>query len=385
MPCETNFSHLTVKMSSHIYLAHSEFDKECSSTLRNLLSDDVFTDVTLVADDGNAVKAHKVVLSAGSEFLRKVLKYNQHPHPLIHILGVSGTILKNMIQFMYLGEVKISEIDLEKFMFVAKMMKVKGLCATNSDLEESSVDEEIIKFEEDNTKSVYDEEQSEGSKLENLSIASPTNLIEKTIKAAQENLYDPKVDYGREFVLKPVKRSKVFKDLTSSSNVANAPEFSLTRWHLKGGHNIPSQLVTHQELRYLFSKANKEFTRLTFSCATKHVTKCAAKCKMQVLVDTSTGERRMDLMKWSNVEDHNHQTSKADIMIMDMKTRIDEISLIDLFEKPETIRGRVIEEYKDIFGALPEWPGVVEHLEKNVEVLTRRVARNRQKLINEER
>jgi len=92
----------------------------------------------------------------------------------------------------------------------------------------------------------------------------------------------------------------------------------------------------------------------------------------------------MDLIKWSNVEDHNHETSKADIMIMDMKTRIDEMSLTDLFEKPEVIRSRVIEEYKDTVGALPEWPAVVEQLEKNVEVLTRRVARNRQKLINEE-
>merc|ERR1711963_705795 len=88
------------------------------------------------------------------------------------------------------------------------MMKVKGLSATKSDLEEST----------------FDEEQSEGSELENFSIASATNVMEKTIKAAQEK--DPKVDYGQEFILKPekVKPIKRSKDPTSSSNVANAPE-----------------------------------------------------------------------------------------------------------------------------------------------------------------
>jgi len=239
----------TLKMNSHVYLAYSEFDKECSSTLQNLLSDDVFTDATIVADDGHAIKAHKVVLSAGSVFLRNVLKSNLHPHPLIHILGVSGAILDCMIKFIYLGEVKISEMDLEKFMFVAKMLKVKGLSATKSDLNESAVNEEIIKLEEDTSKTIYDEEQSQGYELQNLPIiTSATKFSKETKKSAQDNIFDPTVDNCKEFGLlkpekvKPPKRSKVYKDQTSSSVIANTPEFSLTRWHLKGGHNIPSQL-----------------------------------------------------------------------------------------------------------------------------------------------
>ena len=36
-------------MSSHVYLSHSGFEEGCSSTLRDLIADKVFTDVTLVA------------------------------------------------------------------------------------------------------------------------------------------------------------------------------------------------------------------------------------------------------------------------------------------------------------------------------------------------
>ena len=132
-------------MAAHIYVAHSEFEKDCTSTLRTLISDKVFTDVTLVAEDGNTAKAHKVILSAGSPFLKNVLIANPHPHPLIHILGVSGQILEYLIKFIYLGEVKVGEDELEKFMAVAKMMKVKGLFTQKVEPNDAILEEEKIK------------------------------------------------------------------------------------------------------------------------------------------------------------------------------------------------------------------------------------------------
>ena len=65
---------------------------------------------------------------------------------------------------------------------------------------------------------------------------------------------------------------------------------------------------------------------------------------------------------------------------MDMNTKLDKIALTDLFEKPEVIRDQVIADYKAMLGNSPVWPVVVEQMQ-GVEAISRRVARNRQKLI----
>ena len=86
-------------------------------------------------------------------------------------------------------------------------------------------------------------------------------------------------------------------------------------------------------MRYLFSKANKDWTKLSFSCASKHLTKCVAKCKMEVVFDSTAGEMRVELVRWSKVEEHNHETSRADIVVMDMNTKMDEMALVRVIYK----------------------------------------------------
>ena len=58
--------------------------KENCSNLRDLEEDKEFTDVTLACRDGQHVEAHKVVLIATNPFFVKILRRNQHPHPLIY-------------------------------------------------------------------------------------------------------------------------------------------------------------------------------------------------------------------------------------------------------------------------------------------------------------
>jgi len=102
--------------------------RECTtSTFRDLLSVQEFSDVTLVCDDDKQVFAHKVILSACSPFFRRILLNNPHQHPLIYLTGVSKHFLTSMVAFMYLGQTNVAQEDLTGFMAAASKFQIKGL------------------------------------------------------------------------------------------------------------------------------------------------------------------------------------------------------------------------------------------------------------------
>ena len=85
-----------------------------------------FQDVTL-ACDGHQLQAHQVMLAAASPLLMNLLRDNPESHPLIHLSGVSFSHLKNIVKFIYTGEVFVSPDQLDSFLAVARELQVKGL------------------------------------------------------------------------------------------------------------------------------------------------------------------------------------------------------------------------------------------------------------------
>ena len=83
-------------------------------------------DVTLSCE-GQFLKAHRLVLSAGSKYLERILQCDGTRCPTIHFYGVEMFILKLLVEFMYTGEVEVPSADLEKFIRVAENLEVKGL------------------------------------------------------------------------------------------------------------------------------------------------------------------------------------------------------------------------------------------------------------------
>ena len=51
-------------------LCWNEFDKAASATLKNLVEDHNFTDVTISCDDDDTILAHKIVLGSSSPVFR---------------------------------------------------------------------------------------------------------------------------------------------------------------------------------------------------------------------------------------------------------------------------------------------------------------------------
>ncbi|XP_073941175.1 zinc finger protein 131-like [Choristoneura fumiferana] len=83
-------------------------------------------DVTLCCDGGK-IKAHKMLLSACSNYFRQVFKETPCQHPVIIFRNVKFDDLNAIVNFMYHGEVNILQEQLESFLITAELLEVKGL------------------------------------------------------------------------------------------------------------------------------------------------------------------------------------------------------------------------------------------------------------------
>uniref|UniRef100_A0A0A9X8V3 Longitudinals lacking protein, isoforms H/M/V n=1 Tax=Lygus hesperus TaxID=30085 RepID=A0A0A9X8V3_LYGHE len=96
------------------------------SVFDNLLESGTLVDCTLAAE-GQYLKAHKVVLSACSPFFEGLFSQHYEKHPIIILKDVTFAELKAMLDYMYRGEVNISQDQLGTFLKAAESLQIKGL------------------------------------------------------------------------------------------------------------------------------------------------------------------------------------------------------------------------------------------------------------------
>ena len=114
-------------MSEKLCLKWHDFQENVSTAFGNLREDKEFTDVTLACEDGQQVKAHKVILAASSPLFQNLLTKNKHPHPLIYLKGAKFEDLLAIVDFLYFGEANVFQENLEAFLSTAEELKLTGL------------------------------------------------------------------------------------------------------------------------------------------------------------------------------------------------------------------------------------------------------------------
>lgn len=114
-----------------------DFQENMSSSLGSLRENQDFTDVTLACEDGFQVEVHKVILAASSPFFKNLLRQNDRNYVLIYMRGSTSIDIVNMIDFLYYGEVRLEEKDLEHFLAMGEELRLEGLTNT-SDLQPQS-------------------------------------------------------------------------------------------------------------------------------------------------------------------------------------------------------------------------------------------------------
>ena len=138
-------------MSEKFSLKWNDFHTNVSKSFELFRKEDYLHDVTLVSDDHHQVSAHKLVLSACSEYFKNILKNNNKPsaHPLLCLDGISSDDLNNIMDYIYNGEVQIYQENLDRFLSLAQRLKLEGLIG-NDGSNDDSVDEKIYaKVEEE--------------------------------------------------------------------------------------------------------------------------------------------------------------------------------------------------------------------------------------------
>ncbi|XP_067633047.1 transcription activator GAGA isoform X2 [Eurosta solidaginis] len=155
---------------SHQYfsLRWNNYQNTMTSVFQQLREDLSFVDVTLSCEHGS-LKAHKVVLSACSSYFQKLLLENPCKHPTIILPGdIIFTDLKTIIDFVYRGEIDVTESELQGLLRTAEQLKIKGLCETA-----------------ENTDDLNDAATATITVSENIQQAVVGNIINTTVPAGQ--------------------------------------------------------------------------------------------------------------------------------------------------------------------------------------------------------
>ena len=112
-------------MSNNFSFRWSEFDLQRNIELKEIRDNSDLLDVTLACDDGQ-IGAHKLILSAGSNFFQKVLKNAISNNPFLFIRGCKLKDLNSILDFMYFGETNVKQGDVQQFVDLAQDLQIKG-------------------------------------------------------------------------------------------------------------------------------------------------------------------------------------------------------------------------------------------------------------------
>ncbi|XP_045496303.1 kelch-like protein 20 isoform X2 [Colias croceus] len=126
-------------MDQQFSLSWNNFHGNLSKGFAGLLGNGEFVDVT-IAVEGHLLQAHKVILSICSPYFKKMFQLNPCQHPIVVLRDVSHKAMRDLLQFMYHGEVSVKREDLTSFIGTAEVLQIKGL--TNKETEEECCETE---------------------------------------------------------------------------------------------------------------------------------------------------------------------------------------------------------------------------------------------------
>lgn len=94
--------------------------------LEGLFQQKSYVDCTLHVDDMKFF-VHRVVLVANSSYFQTILQDMVMDHCTILFPGVSGSEMRALLDYMYTGEVNVTQSHIPRFIQIAEQLAVKGL------------------------------------------------------------------------------------------------------------------------------------------------------------------------------------------------------------------------------------------------------------------
>jgi len=111
--------------------------------LYEMRKSDHLTDVTLVCDDKQQFKAHKIVLSACSSVFKSIINDLPQNSSVIYLRGIQHQEMESVLEFMYLGVATFYQERMNGFLNVAKNLEVKEISSRDVEFDEDVGSEEL--------------------------------------------------------------------------------------------------------------------------------------------------------------------------------------------------------------------------------------------------
>jgi len=119
-------------------LKWNNHSRNLANVFGSLRDEELFVDVSLATSDKQIIRAHRVLLSAGSAYLEEVLSVATSEHPTVVLSGVKYKDLKLLVDFMYSGEISVDQQQFPNLLEAARWLKIRGLCEDSTNNHKTS-------------------------------------------------------------------------------------------------------------------------------------------------------------------------------------------------------------------------------------------------------
>ncbi|MCL4123914.1 UNVERIFIED_CONTAM: hypothetical protein GTU68_037048, partial [Idotea baltica] len=113
-------------MSSHLCL---KWNNHCSAFIKSISNIQVkerYCDAT-IACQGKYFPVHRIILSTCSEYFDEIFERMQCPHPYVVFKDIEPREMELLLNYMYQGEVNVTQEMLPSLIKAAEALKIKGL------------------------------------------------------------------------------------------------------------------------------------------------------------------------------------------------------------------------------------------------------------------
>ena len=128
-------------------LKWNDFTSNVTKSFQSLRNEEDFFDITLIGDDYKHVTVHKLVLSSCSQYFKNVFSNNKkyfQSQAMICLDGLNHFDLKNVLDYIYQGEVQIQQHEIDRFLKIADRLQLEGLIGGGQHAEDGKTEEEIL-------------------------------------------------------------------------------------------------------------------------------------------------------------------------------------------------------------------------------------------------
>ena len=281
-------------------VCQGNFEEAAVKTLRKMRLDTTSCDVMLQGKSGDVIQAHRSILRARSIFFEQKIVGVEENHPIIYSFeSAEEDDLKLLVDFIYLGECKVSEERLEKFLEIGHSLMVDGLWESNTD---EDVETNYSKCEK-LVKSIIPFFQPLHLDSQYHDTTIPNSIVKREMK--KKMLDDDSMEYN------------VIGEGTSDESISN--EFKLQKSELKKNLNSRYSLNKHIERMHelklrtelkLGTESGKENDSVVYHSPNKDTTESFDKEKESDQYNNSTNDGNKSSLDGS-LEQHQNKYERV--------------------------------------------------------------------------